>query len=138
MNTSAFPAGPIFMITHICSKGLFLQCDEEPPGSLWPGFTLAGLGGEPGRGVIWARDGRGRQAQLLYLRERGKRAQTHEMGGRRPQQGDQRKLVSSLHVALRASLACLLGRHENTVCLGLLLLPDFVPLILRDHSFYPK
>lgn len=99
MNTSAFPAGPIFMITHICSKGLFLQYDEEPPGSLWQGFTLAG--GEPGRGVIWARDGRGGQAQLLYLREREKRARTHERGEEdakgRP------KEVSSLHVA------CLLG-----------------------------
>lgn len=86
MNTSAFPAGPIFMITHICSKGLFLQCDEEPPGSLWQGFTLAG-GGAEGENLVevtWARDGRGRQAQLLYLRERGKRAQTHERGEEDP------------------------------------------------------
>lgn len=30
-NSCAFPAGPISVITHICSKGLFLQCDEEPP-----------------------------------------------------------------------------------------------------------
>lgn len=96
MNTSAFPAGPIFMITHICSKGLFLQYDEEPPGSLWQGLTLAGGGGEPGRGVIWARDGRGGPGSAVEPgRAGGKRAGTHERGGggRRRQQGDQRKLV---------------------------------------------
>lgn len=79
MNTSAFPAGPIFMITHICSKGLFLQYDEEPPGSLWQGFTW--VGGEPGRGVIWARDGRGGPGSAVVPeRAGGKRARTHERG----------------------------------------------------------
>lgn len=111
---------------------------KSPLGLSGKALLWRGAEGENLVEVTWARDGRERQAQLLYLRERGTRAQTHERGGRRPQQGDQRKLVSSLHVALRASLACLLGRRENTVCLGLLLLPDFVPLILRDHSFYPK
>lgn len=33
-NTPGSPAGPIFTITHVCSKGLFLKCSEEPPGTL--------------------------------------------------------------------------------------------------------
>lgn len=77
------------------------------------------------------------QAQLLYLRELEGREPEHMKGGKKTPTG-RPKEVSSLRVALRASLACLLRRPGNTVCLGLLLLHDFVPLILKDHSFYPK
>lgn len=46
-NSCAFPAGPIFMITHICSKGLFLRFDEEPP---W--VSLARLRFEGGQSLV--------------------------------------------------------------------------------------
>lgn len=78
------------------------------------------------------------QAQLLYLRELEGREPEHMKGEGEKTPTGRPKEVSSLRVALRASLACLLRRHRDTVCLGLLLLHDFVLLILRDHSFYPK
>jgi len=34
MNTLAYPAGLIFAVTHVCSKGLHLKRSEEPMGTL--------------------------------------------------------------------------------------------------------
>lgn len=46
MNIPAYPAGLIFTIIHVCSKDLFVKCNEEPPG-LWLRLCMEGEGRSP-------------------------------------------------------------------------------------------
>lgn len=69
-NSCVFPAGPIFVITHICFKALSLQGNEELP---WVSLARLYFEGwaESGEGGIWTRDGKGGQAATVAPQKAG-------------------------------------------------------------------